>query len=196
MPRAKGSTMKIASLLPLCTLLLATAPAPAEELVRVAPFDSVELEGGGHVIVRHGDVQVVRLLKGSTAFTRFVVKDQGKLRIEACNNECPHHYDLEVEITTPRVNGLAISGGGAIESAGNFAAEHHVALAIDGGGKIDVRTMDADDAEAAVNGGGVIRLKAHGNLTAAIDGGGEIRYWGNPHVTQAIDGGGEIKRGD
>jgi hypothetical protein len=135
-------------------------------------------------------------VQGSPAYTHFTVSGGRKLRIEACNRDCPHHYDLEVEITTPRVNGLAISGGGAIESAGNFAPEDHVALAVDGGGKIDVRSMDADDAEAAVNGGGEIRLKAHGNLTAAIDGGGESRYWGNPHVTQAIDGGGEIRRGD
>jgi Putative auto-transporter adhesin, head GIN domain len=187
--------MKTVSLLPLCTLLLAAAPASAEELVRVAPFDSVELEGGGHVIVRHGDVQAVRLLRGSTALTRFVVDGSGKLRIEACNNDCPHHYDLEVEITTPHIGGLAISGGGAIDSAGNFSSRR-LALAVDGGGTIDTRTMDVDRAEAAVEGGGVIRLRANGELTAAVNGGGDIRYWGNPRVTQAIDGGGEIKRGD
>src|SRR5690242_17666879 len=111
--------MKIALLPLFCTLLLAGAPASAEELVRVAPFDSVGLEGGGHVVIRHGDVQQVRLLKGSTAFTRFVMKEPGKLQIKVCNNDCPHHYDLEVEITTPRIEGLAISGGGAIDSDGN-----------------------------------------------------------------------------
>jgi hypothetical protein len=188
--------MKIASLLPLCPLLLAVTPASAEELVRVAPFDSVELEGGGHVIVKSGDVQSVRLVQGSVAYTHFTVNGERKLRIEACNRDCPHHYDLEVEITTPRIEGLAISGGGAIDSTGNRWPERHLGLAIYGGGKIDARAIDADNAEAAVNGGGEIRLKAHGNLTAAVDGGGEIRYWGNPHVTQAIDGGGEIKRGD
>ena len=179
-----------------CTLLLAAAPVSAEELVRVAPFDSVELEGGGHVVVRHGDVQQVRLLRGSTAFTRFVMKEPGKLRIEACNNDCPHHYDLDIEITTPRIDGLAISGGGAIDSDGSFASARHIALAVDGGGSIDARSMDTDSAEAAVNGGGLIKLRARGKLTAAVDGGGEIRYWGNPRVTQAIEGGGEIEHGD
>jgi hypothetical protein len=188
--------MKIASFLPLCTLLLPATPVSAEEFVRVAPFDSIELEGGGHVVVKSGDVQSVRLVQGSLAYTHFTINSGRKLRIEACNRDCPHHYDLQVEITTPHIEGLAISGGGAIDSDGSFPAERKLALAVDGGGSIDTRTMEVDKAQAAVDGGGVIKLKANGELTAAIDGGGEIRYWGNPHVTQAIDGGGEIRRGD
>jgi hypothetical protein len=180
----------------LASVLFGAVPASAQQFVPVGPFDSIELEGGGHVIVKPGNVQTVRLVQGSLAYTHFTINGERKLRIEACNHDCPHHYDLEVEITTPRIQGLAISGGGAIDSTATRWPERHLALAIDGGGKIDARAIDADRAEAAVNGGGVIRLNAHGNLTAAIDGGGEIRYWGNPHVTQAIDGGGEIRRGD
>ncbi|HLY05023.1 MAG TPA: DUF2807 domain-containing protein [Rhizomicrobium sp.] len=183
---------------PLCAALalVGVTPAFAQQVVPVGAFDSVELEGGGHVIVRSGDVQRVQLLHGDLANTRFTVNGEGKLRIEACNDDCPHHYDLEVEITTPRIKALAISGGGAIESADNFASARHLALAVDGGGTIDARSVDAEMAEAAVNGGGLIKLRAHGELTAAVDGGGEIRYWGNPHVTQAVDGGGEVKRGE
>lgn len=187
--------MKIASLLPFCTLLLAAAPVSAQELVRVAPFDSVELEGGGHVIVRHGDVQEVRLLRGSTALTRFTVDGSGKLRIEACKDDCPAHYDLQVEITTPHIHGLAISGGGAIDSDGNFPSDR-LGLAVEGGGAIDTRSMNVEKAEAAVEGGGVIRVRANAELTAAVNGGGEIRYWGDPRVTQAVNGGGEIRRGE
>ena len=183
---------------PLCAALaLAGAtPALAQQVVPVSPFDSIELEGGGNVVVKSGDVQSVKLVQGSLAYTHFTVDGQRKLRIDACNSNCPHHYDLRVEITTPRIDALAISGGGAIQSEGNLAPADHLALAIDGGGTIDARSVDADRAEAAIDGGGLIRLRAHGTLTAAIDGGGEIRYWGNPHVTQAIDGGGEIQRGD
>lgn len=179
----------------LAVTILGLAPASAQQLVPVAPFDSVELEGGGHVTVKHGDVQQVRLVRGSTQFTHFRVEDSRKLKIDVCNSDCPQHYDLEDEITTPRIKALAVSGGGAINSTGNFPATN-LALAVEGGGMIDVRAIDARNAEAAVNGGGVIKLKANGQLTAAVDGGGEIRYWGSPRVTQAIDGGGEIQRGE
>jgi hypothetical protein len=179
----------------LCSALL-SIPALAQEMISVPHFDSVGLEGGGHVVVRYGDVQKVRLIQGSTQFTRFTVDDGHNLRIEACRGDCPRHYDLQVEIVTPQIKGLAVDGGGAIESEGNFPASHGLDLAIEGGGDIDARAMDAQRAEAAINGGGLIRVRAEGELTAAINGGGNIRYWGNPRVTQAIDGGGEVQRGE
>jgi|SRR5947209_15102211 len=192
--------MKIFSSLQLCTALAAAVcvawPAFAHHVVPVSPFDRIELEGGGHVMVKRGDLQQVRLMEGSLAFTRLSVDDSRKLRIESCRQECPHHYDLEIEITTPHIDALAVSGGGVIESEGSFSPPHDLALAIEGGGKIDARTVSAEKVTAAVNGGGLIKLRAKGKLTAAVDGGGEIRYWGNPRVTQAIDGGGEVQRGD
>ncbi len=159
-------------------------------------FDSVELEGGGHAVIRYGDVQQVRLIRGSTAYTHFTVEDGRKLRIDACNSDCPRNYDLEVEITTPHIEALAVDGGGAIDSEGGFQPPHRLGLAIEGGGKIDARAMNAESATAAIDGGGVIRVRAERELRAAINGGGNIRYWGNPRVTQAIDGGGEVERGE
>lgn len=188
--------MKITLTSALLCMVLASAPAVAQSVVPVPHFNSVELEGGGHVVVRYGDAQQVRLIQGSTQFTRFTVEDGDKLRIEDCRDECPRHYELQVEITTPRIDALAIDGGGAIDSEGSFPAPHRLAVAIEGGGRIDTRAMNAERATAAINGGGVIRLRAETELTAAINGGGNIRYWGNPRVTQAIDGGGAVERGD
>jgi hypothetical protein len=179
----------------LCAILV-SASAWAQSVVSVPHFDSVELEGGGHVVVRYGDVQQVRLISGSTAYTRFMVEDGRKLRIEACNDECPHHYDLQVEVTTPHIDALAVDGGGAIDSEGGFPAPHSLDLAIEGGGKIDARAINAERATAAIDGGGEISVRVESELTAAIDGGGNIRYRGNPRVTRAIDGGGEVRRGD
>jgi hypothetical protein len=183
-----------------CTILAIglslAVPACAQQIVSVAPFNSIELEGGGHVTVKHGDAQLVRLVQGSTSFTHFTVENGGKLRIDACNNDCPHHYDLDIEITTPRIDALAVSGGGSIEGATGFPPLPKLAVAVDGGGTIDTRALAIDKATAAVDGGGVIRVRADGKLTAAIDGGGKIRYWGNPQVTQAVDGGGNVERGE
>jgi len=175
--------------------LIALAPAHAQTVVRVAPFRSVALEGGGHVVLRNGNVQQVRLLKGDPALTRFRVRDDGQLRIEACNDNCPSRYDLEIEITTPAIDALAISGGGAIDVSGGLPCRPGFALAVDGGGTIDSRAMRCAQATVAVNGGGVVRVSAAHRLTAAVHGGGTIKYWGNPELTQAIDGGGEVKQG-
>jgi hypothetical protein len=176
---------------------LVAATASAQTIVPTPPFNAIELEGGGHVTLVHGSVQQVRLLKGSTQFTRFIVEGSQphKLRIEACNNDCPHNYDLEVEITTPGIGTLAVSGGGRIESGGDFPARHQLTLAVDGGGTIDVRAMRSEGATAAVDGGGRILVNAWRELTAAINGGGKIRYWGAPRLTEAVEGGGSVERG-
>ncbi|HEY3777136.1 MAG TPA: DUF2807 domain-containing protein [Rhizomicrobium sp.] len=173
----------------------AAAPALAQT-IHVAPFNNVELKGGGHVVIRYGQVQQVRIVSGSPAITRFAIDEPRKLRIETCNSKCPRHYDLQVEITTPRIDGLGVSGGGAVDSMGRFPAPRRLALGVEGGGMVDARALDAQSVDAGVDGGGVIRLRATGRLTAAVNGGGRIRYWGNPEVTQAINGGGSVERGD
>ncbi len=111
--------MKTAALF-LSAACLLVAPASAGTTVPVAPFNSIELEGGGHVVLRHGAVQQVSLEKGSTQFTEFRIEDGNKLVIKACDHDCPHEYDLEIAITTPDIHGVAVSGGGAIESSGDF----------------------------------------------------------------------------
>ena len=170
-------------------------PTHAEEAVSVGPFRNVELRGGGHVVLRRGPEQHVTLVRGSSRFTRMHVNGDGQLVIDACDTDCPSHYDLEIDIVTPRIDGIAISGGGKIESERGFGREESVAAAVEGGGHIDIRSIDAGHADAAVNGGGHIDLRVEGQLEAAVDGGGHIAYWGNPAVTSAVNGGGSVTRG-
>ncbi len=183
------------------TLLLAAAILPlavsAQTVVPTPRFDSVELEGGGHVVIRHGDVQRVTILKGSTQFTRIAADESQprKLKIDACNANCPRQYDLEIVIETPDIVAVAIQGGGHIESRGGFPDQHEVTAAIEGGGHIDLRSIDAAHVNASVEGGGNIMVRADKALTAAVNGGGHITYWGNPQVTEAVNGGGEVSRG-
>jgi hypothetical protein len=178
--------------------LIAALPAAAQSIVAAAPFGGIKLEGGGHVTLKHGSVQQVRLVKGSTQYTRFTVDSDNPhtLRIDACNSDCPHQYDLEIEITSPSIDALAIEGGGSIVSEGTFPELHQLNVAIEGGGVIDSRAMPSAAVNAAVEGGGVIRVKADNDLSAAVEGGGQITYWGNPKVSQAIEGGGKVERGD
>jgi hypothetical protein len=172
--------------------------AHAATTVPSRPFDALELRGGGHVTLKHGPTQIVRILNGSTQYTNIHAdpEQSRKLVIDTCNSSCPHQYNLDIEIVTPDMPAVAISGGGAIESAGGFPSQHSVTAAVHGGGRIDLRSIDAADATAAVDGGGSIAVKAVDGLTAAVNGGGKIRYWGNPRVTEAVNGGGSVSRGD
>lgn len=177
--------------------LLCAAPAAvqAAETINVGHFDSIDINGGGQVTLRHGATQSVVLRQGSTQYTSFRVKDGHTLRIDACNGTCPHNYALEIEITVPDIQALAINGGGSI-TASSFPGKKQITAAVNGGGEIDLTGMPVKDATAAVNGGGLIKVLATSDLTAAVMGGGEIAYGGHPQLTQVVQGGGSIERLD
>jgi hypothetical protein len=119
----------------------------------------------------------------------------GKLRIDTCNEQCPHTYRLRIEIQSPRVPDLAISGGGVITAQGGFRPQSQLSAAVNGGGKIDARAVDAASVSAAVNGGGELLVRPRSTLSAAVNGGGHVGFWGNPQVSAAVHGGGAVSPG-
>jgi hypothetical protein len=173
---------------------VASAPVLAAEVVPVPAFQSVELRGGGNVLVVPGPVQRVTIVRGSTEFTRIYMRDKGQLRIDACNERCPRNYPLEVRIESPNVPGVAISGGGTIRAASGFATQRQLSAAIRGGGTIDLRSVRSADAAAAVNGGGDIFVAPRDSLSAVVNGGGDVHYRGNPRVSMVVRGGGNVSR--
>ena len=173
-----------------------SAPVLAADAVPVPHFQSVELRGGGDLSIVPGPVQRVTILSGSTEFTSFRVLRDGKLRIDACNERCPRNYPLYIRIESPTVPDVAIAGGGTIHTSAGFAPQHQLSAAIMGGGKIDVRSVAANDVSAAINGGGKIYVRPGAKLSAAVNGGGDVYYSGNPQVSMAVRGGGDVLRDD
>lgn len=181
--------MRILTLLALAAALpLASASA---EPVPVAGFRSIELVGGGTLIVRPGSTQRVELVEGSRGVSDFEVRN-GTLRIRACRTSC-RDYRLRVEVTTPRVEGLAITGGGSVRVQPGFRPQDRLAVAITGGGSIDADAVQANGVAASIRGGGSIDVHARSTLTASVQGGGSIDYRGDPRVTTAIQGGGSVR---
>jgi hypothetical protein len=177
-----------------------SAAAPAAEVVPLPRFQSIELNGGGRVVIRHGAAQRVTILNGSSDYTGIRVvrrsrEGSNRLVIQACNARCPQHYILRIEIVTPDVSAVAINGGGEILVDPGFPPEEDLAAAVDGGGAIDLRALPARNVAASVSGGGALLVNARDSLAASINGGGAIRYWGNPTVSSSIDGGGIVRRG-
>ena len=172
-----------------------SAPALASEAISEPEFHSVELQGGGTVLVVPGPAQRLTILEGSTQFTRVRVGDSGDLRIDTCADRCPRGYRLRVEIQAPRVPDLAVNGGGMITTQTGFRPQPQLSVALNGGGRIDARSIEANKVSAAVSGGGELLVRPRVELSAAINGGGRIRYWGTPAVSSAVRGGGQVSPG-
>lgn len=181
------------SLVPLfATVLAVSAPGASGEIVPLPHFRSIELRGGGKVTLVPGTNERVILVEGSSKVTHLQVEPEGKLVIDTCNGECPRSYRLSVEIQSPRVPNLAVSDGGRIITSAGFPAQPHLGAAVNGGGTIDARAVEAGTVSAAVNGGGELSVHASATLAGAVNGGGHVRYWGNPRVTTAVHGGGSV----
>lgn len=205
--------MKLISLaLAGAAVLFMSAPeaAGAQGVVQVPKFRSIELNGGGRVLLRHGPVQRVRVLEGDIRVSDVRVKPAERRRvggntytsnpdqlvIDVCRQSCDGNYNLVVEVVTPSIEAIAVKGGGQIEAAGRFPRQGNIGIAVHGGGEIDARALPASNVGAAVSDGGTILTRAEGSLGAAIQDGGTIRYWGDPVVGTAIDGGGTVTRGE
>lgn len=179
-------------------LLFATAalPAGAATDLSLPRFEAVSLKGGGHVVLRHGPKQQVRILRGDATVSSFEVRNRSSLEIRACEDRCPRDYKLEVEITAPEIDAIAVTGGGEIDMAAGFPARGNIALAVTGGGSIDTRPVEVRQVAAAVEGGGSIRTWASRNLAASVRGGGLIAYRGEPTLATSVRGGGSVNRID
>jgi len=167
----------------------------AATTVPVAAFDSVELNGMGRIVLRHGAEQRVTITQGSTEVTQMRVGEGGKLVIDACDRRCPANYRLEMEIVTPRLGGVAIRGSGDIRAEGDLPGTRKLDVAISGSGRIDTRAVRAAAVNAAISGSGTMLVSADETLTTAISGSGDVTYWGEPRLQTAIQGSGRIKRG-
>ena len=127
-------------------------------------FDSVELQAGGDVTIVPGPVQRVTLVAGSSEFTHFSVRGN-KLEIRtSCDNRCPHNYNLQIQIESPQVPDVAVNAGGTIVAQRGFAVQRDISAAVQAGGTIDLRAIEADAVSAAINAGGDIYVRPRAKL--------------------------------
>lgn len=174
--------------------LATPATVAAQTVVPVAPFGSVELHGGGEVILRHGPTRSVTLLKGSLDYTRITIADAGRLVIDKCKSRCPRGYELEIEIVTPNIAGISVADGGTIQSRGSFPRHAEIEATVRDGGTIDIRSIRGDSVTSSVEEGGSIFTKPQTALFASVVNGGEINYWGDARVESSVRGGGAVTK--
>jgi hypothetical protein len=185
--------MKLSALfLAILSTTFVTSPVWASQTVNSPFFDSVGLSGSGTVDIRYGATQSIIIREGSAAISDIRVRPHHSLEIRTCRTVCPAGYRLAVDIVTPDVKDLAISGSGRINVGPGFGGQSSRDLAVSGSGTIDSRSLVSDAVEVAVSGSGIVRTGASRSLQAAINGSGRITYRGNPAVTSAVSGSGRI----
>ena len=207
MIRTQNMSMKHRSGVAATLLCLAVAaPAAAQTPVPVGPFQAIELNGGGRVLVRHAATQQVRILQGNARISNIHLADgvsasgrragSGRLIVATCPNRCPIGYRLIVQVDTPDVEGLGVNGNGQIEVAPGFLRRGSIAAGVNGKGRIDARALAAAEASAGVNGEGEISRGRTDRRVAGVNGKGRILYRGHPRLTSGVQGGGRGEQAD
>ncbi|HUP62916.1 MAG TPA: DUF2807 domain-containing protein [Thermoanaerobaculia bacterium] len=186
--------MRLLTIGVLTAIALASSGA-AQTVISVGPFRSVELDGGGHVIVRHGPAQRVTILEGDLQCRRIGVATNQRRVIEHAGRDCRRHERTVIEVVTPEISAISVSNGGTVGSAGTFPVQAAIEAHVEQGGAIDIRSIAADSVDASVHSGGGIFTSPRETLTAAVESGGVITYWGEVRVKRSVRDGGAVVRG-
>ena len=181
----------------LALLAAATATGSASGLQAddgAGAFSSVELRGGGEVVIRRGSTPGFVYREGDQASRPARVTD-GRLTIDPCQDRCPRGHRLKLEVTMPELNSLSVTDGGRIRAEAGFPRLPTFRAEVSQGGAIDMRALEVEALTASIAHGGVILARPRLTLDARIEQGGRINYWGSPQVRPAVQNGGVVERG-
>lgn len=161
--------------------ILAFKPASAEEQSRdVSIFSQISLRISGKVYLKQGEPQSVRVVAKESVIDDIITEVKGdELTIRFPNKTLFQRKfnpgKVEIYITVPDVNGLAVSGSGDIVCK-NLDARI-LNLAVSGSGSIEIDKLESKKVKGAISGSGNVRLNDGGlaeELTVAISGSGNF----------------------
>lgn len=186
----------------------------AAQTRHVSAFGSVELAGSNNVnvvagrersVVVHADDNLLRVVT-----TRVV---GGRLVIGNTPGSFETKSPMWVEVRTPSLGGLRLTGSGVVTATGVDARSLKLTLdgsgvirasgratrldvSLGGSGDAQLEQLLARDVHAVVAGSGRILVNATGTLDASVPGSGVVMYRGEPaHLTTNITGSGAVIRG-
>jgi hypothetical protein len=176
----------------------------------VPPFTAVELAGSNVVTVRVGSPRRVVVHADDNLVKRVITEVHGGTLVITSRGSIRTRSPMSVEVTTPSLNGVGISGSGSIHATGVQADAFSAVLrgsgtiaaagragqvhaVVTGAGELDLVDLLARGATATITGAGKITVYATDSLDATVTGTGVILYGGHPaEVTTHVSGTGSV----
>jgi hypothetical protein len=177
----------------------------------VGAFTGVELAGGNIVSIRVGAPRSVVVHADDNLLHRVTTAVQGgHLVIGQTSGSFSTKTPMRVEVTTPSLDTITLSGSGIVTVAGVDGASFTIAVpgsgvvrasgttsrldvSVAGSGDAELYDLAAKDVHASVPGSGRVAVTATQSLDASISGSGAVTYAGNPpQVTTHVTGSGAV----
>lgn len=179
----------------------------------LASFSRLDLAGANSVAVTVGRPQSVTVHGDSNLLDRVTTQVTSGTLIIGENGGFTTKAPMNVEVSTPSLTMLTLSGDGQVTVTGLSAAQLTVTVSGDGllsaagtvtrlsvslpgDGQAQLSELTARDVHAVLSGSGLIQVTATNSLDAAVPGTGAIMYGGNAaQVTTSITGTGTVIHG-
>lgn len=161
-------------------------PVSAEDEEREVPsFSEITLRIPGKTYIEQGNKQSVEIVAKSSTLKDIIteVKDRQLIIRFPRKNYFWKNFEpgkIEVYITVPEVDRLAVSGSGDI-IAENKIKTRILDLAVSGSGDISIKKLDTERVKAAISGSGDITIENGGvadDFSVAISGSGDVKARG------------------
>lgn len=179
----------------------------------VEPFRRLELAGSNEVSIEVGAPRSVVVSADDNLLDRVTTEvERGELVVDT-EGSFTTAAPMTVVVTVPTLDGLELSGSGAITAEGVRGSFLAVTLSgsglvsaagrvnildvtLSGSGNVGLDRLRTMDARAELTGSGRIVVNVTGTLDASIDGSGTITYLGNPlELQQQVTGSGAVVQG-
>jgi hypothetical protein len=178
-------------------------------------FTKVRLANSGDAFIKYGTKREVRVEADDNILENVLteVNEKGELVIGMKRGSW-NMSKLNVYITIPKLDGVAVSGSGSIEVESGFQSEeiksgisgsgsirykggvatrHNVRIS--GSGSVTADKLEADDVNVEISGSGNSDIFVKKSLTASISGSGDVHYKGTPtNISKTIRGSGSISQ--
>ena len=180
----------------------------------VAAFERIRVSGAPDVVVRTGARHEVVVQGGrKRVYDLSIDVRDGTLEIDEDD-----HFTLSLDgdglvvtVTTPRLLGATVEGGGDIDlgdvdadrldvsvsGSGDLTGRGRVGVLtawVEGSGDLRLRDLRAARARIDVEGSGDVDVTVTDTLDVSVDGSGDVTYGGDPHVRERVDGSGDVNR--
>ncbi len=177
----------------------------------VGSFSKIAVEGSADVNWTRSDKQSLMVKTDDNLLSNLETVIKGDTLYIKFKESCSSKVESVVTISSPTLDGLAISGSSDANlsgiSAQNFAVSisgsgdmvakgtaKTASISISGSGDIDAFGLELDSADVSIAGSGDMKLSVKNVLDASIAGSGDISYRGNPKVQKSVMGSGDVVR--
>lgn len=196
------------------SLAFSTLAADRRETRPVGEFTAIAVSAPVTVHVMQGALRDIELAGDESALADLETVVEGStLRIRVREGARHRRWGtkVEVRVSTPRIDSLAIAGSGdisapsitgdslkvAISGSGDVRVGGKVAgltASISGSGDIRAGELHAERVKVSIAGSGDATVRAREALSVNVAGSGDVRYFGDPAIQQSVVGSGRIRR--